>query len=240
MPCLYPLNYTINDLEHEKITPTMKGLFITGTDTNIGKTWISVSLISALKRLGLDVSPRKPIESGWDNDNIESTDAWLLANAANKLNDLDDICPNRFTYAVSPVRAALLESKQLSLKKIQQDCLKNTKTTDFLIIEGAGGFYSPLCTDGLNADLASKLKLPILLIADNRLGCINQVLLNVEAIEKRGLLLKAIVLNDVANNDSNNMNNLEDLKGYLSYPIITILHNQKSKESFDLLATIVS
>jgi len=113
---------------------------------------------------------------------------------------------------------------------------------NFLYVEGAGGFYSPLCADGLNADLASTLGLPILLVAENRLGCINQVLLTLEAIERRGLVLSAIVLNNVSKNEDNpkfnsNMNNYKDLSAMVSCPIISIQHNQNDS-AFDELALL--
>ena len=227
----------------------MKGLFVTGTDTNVGKTWVGQHLISALRESGLNVIPRKPIESGWDKNEEEQTDAWLLASAANKLDSLDEICPNRFSQPVSPVRAAMLEGKALSIATIKEQCTpphfctNNSKGNDssFLYVEGAGGFYSPLCADGLNADLANALALPILLVAENRLGCINQVLLSVGAIEQRGLNLKAIVLNDVAEHqqEDKNMNNQADLSNLLDYPIVSISHRQSNKSVFDNLAFLV-
>ncbi len=223
----------------------MKGLFVTGTDTNVGKTWVGKRLIEELCKRGIKVTPRKPIESGWDENNIYSTDAWILANAANMTSDLDSICPNRFHHPISPVRAAVLVGQQLSIKSIKEQCLKGVADNHFLYVEGAGGFYSPLCADGLNADLAESLNLPILLVAENRLGCINQVLLNVEAIEAQGLTLKAIVLNMPSCQDNiahpKNMNNHEDIKNLVGYPIISISHRQhtQTNDSFKELASLI-
>ncbi len=227
----------------------MKGIFVTGTDTNVGKTWVGQHLISALCKHGLDVIPRKPIESGWDKNNEENSDAWILANAANKLDSLDEICPNRFSQPISPVRAAMLEERTLSIATIKEQCTpphfymidSSNENNSFLYVEGAGGFYSPLCADGLNADLANALALPIILVAENRLGCINQVLLSVEAIKQRGLNLKAIVLNDVVkqNQENKDMDNQADLRGLLDYPIVSISHKQSNKSVFDDLAFLV-
>ena len=155
--------------------------------------------------------------------------------------DLDSICPNRFHHPISPVRAAVLVGQQLSIKSIKEQCLKGVADNHFLYVEGAGGFYSPLCADGLNADLAESLNLPILLVAENRLGCINQVLLSMEAIEQHELNLKAIVLNDVAeqNQENKNMDNQADLKSLLDYPVFSISHKQSNKSVFDDLALLV-
>jgi dethiobiotin synthetase len=207
----------------------MKGLFVTGTDTDVGKTWVGSLLIKALIEKGVELQPRKPIESGWPSspEAISSTDAWRLANAANQLQNLNSICPNRYTAPLSPVRAARLESRPLDLNTIAKQCTENLQQEDFLYVEGAGGFYSPLVEDGLNADLASKLQLPIILVANNRLGCMNHVLMSHEAIQRRGLNLLAVVLNQVEAIDSDTaMNNQEDLQEYLTQPVFSLRHGQ--------------
>ena len=207
----------------------MNGLFMTGTDTDVGKTWVGVNIIRQLREHNIDVIPRKPIESGWPqtSEDQKHTDAYKLAEAASFQDDLDAVCPNRFKAALSPVRAARMENTELTLEAIKAQCFSGANANDFIYVEGAGGFYSPLVEDGLNADLASSLKLPIVLVANNRLGCISQILLSCEAIEKRQLKLAAIVLNQVdeAVGDTA-MNNAEDLKDYLNYPIFSLEHKQ--------------
>jgi dethiobiotin synthetase len=215
----------------------MKGVFVTGTDTDIGKTWVGKHLIHALRKQGADIIPRKPVESGW-SDKLTETDAWILANAANVTERLNQVCPNRFRLPVSPVRAAKNENISLTLKTLKQQCLEGLDKKQFLYVEGAGGFYSPLCSDGLNADLAETLRLPILLVVANHLGCINHTLLNIEAIEKRGLTLKAVILNksEPALSKQSDMDNLADLKKLLKYPILSISYRQKNQAVFDKLA----
>jgi len=207
----------------------MNGLFVTGTDTDVGKTWVGTNIIRQMKNRNINIIPRKPIESGWpaSRNDEQFTDAYRLAEAAGCLEKLVSVCPNRFVAALSPVRAARMEDSALSLQTIKTQCLRDLKENDFLYVEGAGGFYSPLVEDGLNADFSSALNLPIVLIANNRLGCISQILLCCEAIEKRQLKLAAIVLNQVekATGDTA-MNNEADLKDYLSYPIFSLGHQQ--------------
>ena len=222
----------------------MKGLFVSATDTNVGKTWVGKHLIRSLIHKGMEVVPRKPVESGW-NDELTETDAWVLANAADKIEDLESICPNRFIAAISPDRAAALEGKSLTIDQLYQQCLNDVNTDDFLYVEGAGGFYSPLCSDGLNADLAIALGLPILLVVENRLGCINQTLLSVEAVENRGLKLIAIVLNN-SNEDlvDSNMDNLANLQQRTHYPVIEFNHtavqgNDSNSVFHDQLCSLV-
>ena len=106
-----------------------------------------------------------------------------------------------------------------------------TAPADVLLVEGAGGFYSPLCTNGLNADLAQKLKCNVLLIVQDRLGCINQALLAIEAIQRRKLTLLAVVLNQYREHEERAMDNLEDLHARLSFPVIPIPHMQHADQS---------
>jgi len=207
----------------------MNGLFVTGTDTDVGKTWVGTNIIRQMKNRNINIIPRKPIESGWpaSRNDEQFTDAYRLAEAAGCLEKLVSVCPNRFVAALSPVRAARMEDSALSLQTIKTQCLRDLKENDFLYVEGAGGFYSPLVEDGLNADFSSALNLPIVLIANNRLGCISQILLCCEAIEKRQLKLAAIVLNQVEKAIGDTaMNNEADLKDYLSYPIFSLGHQQ--------------
>jgi dethiobiotin synthetase len=211
------------------------GIFVTGTDTDVGKTWVGRMIIRQLIANGIKVIPRKPVESGWQ-DNEPLTDAGILAKAAG-VNDLQKVCPNRFRAAVSPVRAATLEGHSLSLQQVYQQCLEEVTSDNFLYVEGAGGFFSPLVNDpnskGLNADLAKQLDLPVLLVAEDRLGCINQVLLTLSAIQAYQLPIIAVVLNRLREGEQcgcspqSEMNNIEDLKTLINVPIYHLKHDQR-------------
>jgi dethiobiotin synthetase len=221
----------------------MIGIFITGTDTDVGKTWVSKSLIKLLIQKGLDVVPRKPVESGWKMDETLS-DAWMLASAANKTEQLAEICPNRFKAPLSPDRAAMLENKILHIDDLKNQCLQGIGERQFLYVEGAGGFYSPLCSDGLNKDLAVALGLSIILVVNDRVGCINHTLLSIEAIEKSKLDLLAIVLNKEDNTGGNDtdtsaMDNQADLQKRCKYPVISLAHNQEDPKPFEEILSML-
>ena len=111
-----------------------------------------------------------------------------------------------------------------------------------MLVEGAGGFYSPLAEDGLNADLAQALQLPVILVAADRLGAINDVLLTTEAIRSRGLSLLAIVLNATAANREAQLDNLADLRERLDVPIFETDYNseQLPEALIDLLIPLTS
>lgn len=171
---------------------TSHGLFITGTDTGVGKTWVGQLVTAALAAEGVPIKVRKPVESGASDG---PADARLLNQAAGNPEPLGWVCPYPFDAPLSPQRAARLAGRPLGLTQLVQACRDGVDERDFLLVEGAGGFYSPLCEDGRNADLAVALGLPLLLVVGDRLGCINHALLTLEAIERRGLALQCIVLN---------------------------------------------
>ena len=152
---------------------------------------------------------------------------------------LNEICPFRFEPAISPQRAARLANHLLNIDEITNACLKNLRDEDYLVVEGAGGFYSPLYEDGKNADLAKKLNLPVLLVANDKLGCINHILLTVEAIKNQGLILKAVILNQNTISDTDEMNNYEDLKRLLDTPIFSIKKNEHIKHNAKLIDSIL-
>lgn len=210
-----------------QLTPTDKktettrhgGFFITGTDTDIGKSFVACCIAKGLIDKGVNVSPRKPIASGClrqIDGTLLSTDAQQLQLASQSNESLSHICHYTFEAAISPARAIALANQFITIENLQQAC--NVKEGDFALIEGAGGFLSPLASDGLNADLAAKLDYPIILVVGNRLGCLNHALLTIEAIETRGLKLHAIVLNDLS--DRSDLDNLHDLCRLTSYPIV--------------------
>jgi len=121
--------------------------------------------------------------------------------------------------ALSPERAAALSGKNLTLDDVQAACLKGVADTDFLLVEGAGGFYSPLASGALNVDLAVALSLPVLLVAADRLGTIGHTLMTVDAIKRRGLTLAGVVLNRLDPHGDPLMDNAADLSRWLGHPV---------------------
>jgi len=208
----------------------MSGIFVTGTDTDVGKTYVGTLLAAQLVKNGSRVIPKKPIESGCQNMNgrLIPADASALKQAAAYEGDLSEVCAYRFEASLSPVRAAHLENKKVTIEQLSQVC--KYSGDDFVLVEGAGGFYSPLADDGLNADLAEALQLPILLVAEDRLGCINQILLTAEAIANRGLKLTAVVLNAKDPQENSDMNNAEDLHEFVDTPIYALQHAKNNED----------
>ena len=198
----------------------VKGLFITGTDTGVGKTWIGTRLVEFLLTQNQAIAPRKPVESGClqADGQFFPQDALAYHEAIHKQGKLETICPFRFSAAVAPPVAAKQQGTPIFLGDISQHCI--AKPQEWLIVEGAGGFYSPIAEDGLNSDLADQLQLPVLLIATDKLGCINHILLTLEAIHQKGLKTLAVVLNKHPGSVDTLMNNAAELKRYTDTPIL--------------------
>jgi len=200
-----------------------RGVFITGTDTDVGKTRIAAEIASKLFHRGVTVIPKKPIESGClrQDGQLIPCDAMLLIKAARYQGLLTDVCPYPFEPAISPVRAAKLANKSITTEQLVSAC-QHDGEKDFILVEGAGGFYSPLTTNGLNADLAVALQLPVVLVAENKLGAIGQVIVNAEAIDRRGLQLACVIINtripDLPE-QFHLMDNVADVREQLSCPV---------------------
>ncbi|MHB8369794.1 MAG: dethiobiotin synthase [Leptospirales bacterium] len=200
------------------------GVFITGTDTGVGKTWIGTALVRLLARPGVVVRARKPVESGCleGNDGLIPQDGMAYHAATGEAEPLAHICRFRLRAPLSPERAAALQGVDIRLRDVVAACLNGVNGDDFLLMEGAGGFCSPLTADGLNADLGMLMGLPVLLVTPDRLGAIHQALATAEVIAQRGLTLVGVVLNEVTPVQDSLMDNAADLSRWLGQEVISI------------------
>lgn len=171
-----------------------RGVFITGTNTDVGKTWVGTQLAQYLCRAGVALSIKKPIESGCEIINNTSHPKDALAYQLITQQALQDICPHPLKAPLSPQQAMQQEGKTISLSMLINTCHHITDDT-FLLVEGAGGVMSPIASDGLNLDLAVALNMPVVLTAINELGCINHTLLAEHAIKTSKLNIACIVMN---------------------------------------------
>jgi len=212
----------------DMISINTSGYFITGSDTDVGKTYITCEIVRQLRQLNLTLETRKPAESGCElseSGQMIPADGLKLQGANQYREDISRITPFKFRAALAPHRAAKLEGRQLLLNHLLNACsLDDSDST--LIVEGAGGFYSPIADDALNADLATRLQLPAIIVINDKIGAVNQALLTIEAIENRGLAIAAVILNQVETKSAANMNNLEDLQPYCDHPLFVCHHQQ--------------
>ncbi|NOZ69639.1 MAG: dethiobiotin synthase [Deferribacteres bacterium] len=174
-----------------------KGIFMTGTGTGVGKTFVSTGLIMAMKERGLDVCPVKPVESGCRISKGEAVpaDALGLLRASGVKETLNTINPYRLRHPLAPSVAAEMEGVVISRKKILSACCRLLNSYDVVIIEGAGGIMTPVYKRYLFLDLAADLGLPVVVVSAAGLGTINHTLLTIEAARGRGLEVAAVVIN---------------------------------------------
>ena len=176
---------------------TPAGIFITGTDTEIGKTVVAGGLAAALKAAGVNVGVMKPIASGGveHQGRIVSEDAIFLKHVSRVDDALDLINPICLRHPLAPSVAAEIEGVSIDLRKIDAAFAQLCQRHEFIVVEGVGGIAVPICGELLVADIAQRLQLPLLIVARPNLGTINHTLLTVEFARSYGLEICGIVLN---------------------------------------------
>lgn len=194
-----------------------RGVFITGNDTGVGKTFVACEIAKRLVESGLGVGVYKPAASGCEpaESGLVSDDALALWQAAGEPKTLHEVCPQCFAAPLAPNLAAKVEDKSVDAALLRAGAQPWFADSDFTIIEGAGGYFSPISDGDLNADLAIDLGLSVLLVVANRLGAIHQALATAHAIKtyRGGIHLAAILLNDIrATGDPAIGLNLQELK----------------------------
>jgi dethiobiotin synthetase len=177
------------------------GLFVVGTDTAVGKTFVASRIASALARTRLKVGVYKPAASGCRRvgQQLVSDDAVALWEAAGRPGELKAVCPQRFAASLAPHLAAKEERKEIDAKLLRRGVEYWQRRSDIVIVEGAGGLMSPIGDEVYVADLAEHFGFPIIVVAPNRIGAINSTLLTLiaAASRPRPLPIAGIVLNDV-------------------------------------------
>lgn len=176
------------------------GLFVTGTDTSVGKTFVSVMLAEQLRAEGAKVGAYKPACSGAVETSAGPAweDVEALHVATGGAFDRERISPQRFLAPLAPPVAARAEDKTVDTALLRAGAEWWVGRCDFLLIEGAGGLLCPLTEEETFADLAVALGLPLIVVARATLGTINHTLLTIEAARRRGLSIAGVVLNDAA------------------------------------------
>lgn len=179
----------------------IKGIFITGTDTGVGKTYVGAMLAKELKKRGIDVGVMKPVETGCRkrNGKLYPADAACLIQAAGVLDPLEEVCPYRFSHPLAPSVAAGMEGRRVDPEKILKTFRSLSKKHECMIVEGAGGIMVPLRDRHTYLDLARELGLPVMIVARPGLGTINHTLLTIAAIQARKLPIAGVVINYAVN-----------------------------------------
>jgi dethiobiotin synthetase len=183
-----------------------RSLFIAGTDTGVGKTWIAVRLLRALVASGLRAAGMKPVAAGAVQTpaGLRNDDALALAGAGNVALPYETLNPYCLAQATSPHIAARNAAISIEIEEIMSKYALIASKSDVIVVEGAGGWLAPLgepTTQGTTgptmADVAAALALPVVLVVGMRLGCISHALLTADAIRARGLQLAGWIANPI-------------------------------------------
>jgi len=209
--------------------PPARGLFIAGTDTEIGKTHVTVLLIRALAAAGLRVAGMKPVAAGADptERGLRNADATALAAAANIAADYELINPYCLAAAVSPHIAAKDAGICIETGSIVRCFGKLASAADCVLVEGAGGWLAPIGERESMADVALALGLPVILVVGLRLGCLNHALLSARAIEASGLPLAGWIANHIDARYERLEENLSTLERLLDRPPIACVSHER-------------
>jgi dethiobiotin synthetase len=179
----------------------LPGLFITATDTGVGKTLVAGAIADRLRRQGLRVGVLKPVATGCvkRREGLVSEDAEFLAACADARVPLDVICPNRYAEPLSPNVAADRAQRPVEWDAIQRSIRMIVGTSDVIIVEGAGGILTPIDDGHSMLDLARWIGLPTVVVARPSLGTINHTALTVAALKQAGVRVAGVVVNGYPN-----------------------------------------
>jgi dethiobiotin synthetase len=178
--------------------PPIRGIFITGTDTDVGKTWVAAGLTAALRQKGVAAVYFKPVQSGCtrDGERLIPTDAVFARTLAGLSEPLDALTPIALELPLAPGVAAAQAGVTVDLERIAAGLRDLAGRYEFFVVEGAGGLYVPLVgTHFLVLDLIRWFRLPLAVVAHSGLGTINHTVLTVKAAQVAGIKVAGVILN---------------------------------------------
>jgi len=202
-----------------------RGIFVTGTDTGVGKTWVSAGLMATLQGQGLRVLGMKPVAAGCARtaDGLRNEDALLLQRQGSHPVDYTVINPYAFAPPVAPHLAAAQAGVHIEMERIARHYQTLAAEADAVVVEGAGGWLVPLNERESMADLAVALELEVVLVVGLRLGCINHALLTAEAIRSRGCQLAGWVANTLDLHMSKLPQNILTIQQRIDTPLLGLI-----------------
>jgi dethiobiotin synthetase len=211
--------------------------FLTGTDTEIGKTFVTCALLHRARLSGLAAAGLKPVAAGTDaagrNEDVEAIRAASSVELPREI-----VNPWCFAAAIAPHLAAAEAGRVITFAPVTAACRQAREAADLVVVEGVGGFRVPLGPEGDSADLAVALGLPVLLVVGMRLGCINHALLTAEALAARGLVLAGWIATQIDPAMARLAANLQTLRDTLPAPLLGVVPHTPSGDSRAVAAVL--
>ena len=212
----------------------MKSVFITGVDTDIGKTFVSIGLCLSANKKGLKVGYFKPFQSGAyeKNDKLIAPD----------LDELQKFCkvPSKYSYLfkgeVSPHLASILDNIEPDIEKVKKDFIDFSKDKDLVIVEGAGGLYCPAVKGMLFSDIIKELNQEIIIVSTPSLGRINHTLMTIECAKLNNIKIKGLIINKMPKDKTlSEQNFIKELKMYTDIEILGIIPEIKNQTTQNII-----
>ena len=216
-----------------------KGYFISGTDTGVGKTVVTASLLSYYRKLGIKTGIMKPIETGVDPEcsSEANSDAKFLLEISGNKDTIEEVCPIRLKPAASPLQAARMINQTVNIDSIMKNFYRLQTRYEQMLVEGIGGLMVPIKLDYLVSDLIKDIQLPLIIVSRFSLGTLNHTLLTLRAAQENKIEIAGIILNRLKNEplseiEMEQTNLIEELSGV---PILgdCPFINSVSSEGFD-------
>jgi len=215
-------------------------LFITGTDTGIGKSWCSAALLWKLQQQGHSAVGMKPVASGCVEtaEGLRNEDALLLQQFSSMPIPYNEINPYSFKPAIAPHIAAEQAGISIDFKVIRESFDSISNHSDFTVVEGVGGWLVPLNAQQTIADLATTLRLPVIMVVGLRLGCINHALLTAQQIQQGGNALVGWIANTIEQNMAVREENLQTLQRLIDAPLLGVVPHLQQFDAEKIAASI--
>lgn len=207
------------------------GVFVTGTDTEIGKTFCSRLLMMALQQRGLSVAGMKPVASGgeYHSGKLVNDDALQLQQQSDHDLPYEWVNPYVFEPPIAPHLAAFQAGRVIEAEPIRQSFSRLQQQSDQVVVEGVGGWRVPLSDTLSVSDLPVLLELPVVLVVGMRLGCLNHALLTMESIEQAGIKVAGWIANSIDPEFDVPQDNLHTLKSRLDAPCLALIPHLPSE-----------
>jgi dethiobiotin synthetase len=215
----------------------MKGFFVTATDTDAGKTYVALNLLTQLREQGHQTAALKPVAAGGkrtSENSVQNEDALLLQQAATLKFPYEHVNPIILAEPIAPEFSAARENRSLSVAEVLSACQPILQSAaDYIVIEGAGGWQVPLNKKETMADLAIALNFPVIFIVGLRLGCLNHALLTAESLQKSQLPVAGWIANSLSSDLPAEREIINCLKERLPYDFLGHLAwNEQLKDIF--------
>jgi dethiobiotin synthetase len=199
----------------------VKSLFITGTDTDVGKTYVTAGLAVTLRKMGIDVGVMKPFAAGnAQKKGFKSEDVEILSNAAQITDPENLVNPQFFPIPASPYTAWKTLKTKPKISTILSSFKKLSKFHDTLLVEGMGGIMTPILKDYYITNLIKDMKIPTIIVTRTKVGTVNHTMMTVRMCEKYKIPIKGIIINDFDSDGYKIKELTRDLKNLLGIPIL--------------------